>query len=289
MKKEIIFRELKRLDWTLYFLSITITLIALVYNGFISTNEQPFYLNDATVWYPHKEHDTVPFIFVILFGVASFFCVFVVEFLLSTNKQIGFWIALRFFLNFGAILALSTNFNEIIKNYVGELRPDFGSRCLNTNFPLEVYNNTVITSSTECISENNSAYQSTFLDARHSFLSGHSLASFSIATLVSLYVIWKLFDLKCEKKRMFFRPLCLIVSTLVTGFACFVASSRVVDYKHHPWDVIGGGAFGAFFSAVLFGYTLIDLYQTLIPLRDNSNSAIHSTNSNDDVDMTNFE
>lgn len=42
-----------------------------------------------------------------------------------------------------------------------------------------------------------------------------------------------------------------LVQLLCLSFACYCGSSRVMDYRHHVWDVLAGSCVGIFFG--IFG------------------------------------
>ena len=73
-------------------------------------------------------------------------------------------------------------------------------------------------------------------DAKMSFVSGHASFAWQSATFIVLYLQaklisnsrWKRFHLVIP----FFQVVCII-------FAYFTSLSRVMDYMHHPADVIG--------------------------------------------------
>lgn len=142
-----------------------------------------------------------------------------------------------------ALVGLSTN---VIKNYVGYLRPVFYELCQpNDDF-------------SECTSDEDSS-----LDGRKSFPSGHASLAFSGMTLLTMYLLRK-FGVYSE----LYKPQTTITTTdgasvmvpkpppprwrkaisviclAPMAVACFVAASRVHDNKHFPADVVGGAVLG---------------------------------------------
>ena len=283
--KDEVKKRIKEMDWALYFLAIILFISSILCTFWISPRNQPFFVNDSSVWYPYNEYSTVPDIIVWIFGISCFFIIFLLEFLLSNNRKVSFWIGLRFFLNFLSVLCITSFSNTLIKNYVGELRPDFAVRCFGTyeDIPPIQYSGITITSSEQCISQDNNLFSSSFRTGRQSFLSGHAASSFSISTSLSLYLLWKIYDSR-GKYGPFFNQMLILLLFIVTSFATFVGCSRIVDNKHHPWDVVGGAAYGALLSTLFFIYTMIVFYEQLFPARD-VNFTTHNANSDHEMDV----
>lgn len=143
-----------------------------------------------------------------------------------------------YFVAFG-ITFLAT---DMLKAYVGYLRPIFYQLCQ----PDENYE--------YCTAQGASN------SMRLSFPSGHASESFCGLTLLALFLHTR-FGIPSVKKTIqklpdgtvAIRPagpchrprLLSILSLLPLALACFVASSRIVDNKHFPADVVGGALLGA--------------------------------------------
>jgi len=119
------------------------------------------------------------------------------------------------------------------KNAIGKPRPDLIDRCqprdLSDPQPFGLSNFTICTQTD----------QSILNDGFKSFPSGHSSTSFSGLFFLSLYLAGKLHitDSKGEVWRV------IIVAIPVLG-AGLIAGSRIMDARHHPFDVISGSLLG---------------------------------------------
>lgn len=146
-------------------------------------------------------------------------------------------------------LSLNSFTTELIKNYVGYLRPEFYDVCE----PSVDYQT--------CIADGPHA-----VDARKSFPSGHASISMCSLLLLTLYVnsrfgfpeyhrqlLLKKQQLQQqhyrEEKILAYHPAVYrfisILSLIPTALALFVAVSRVRDNRHFPADVVGGSVLGA--------------------------------------------
>jgi len=126
---------------------------------------------------------------------------------------------------------------NVLKNYVGYLRPNFYDLC---GFD------------SETISCDNEHYD----DARKSFPSGHSGLTFCTMTLLTLYLM-RLFGVgglfyrqnRSDGTQTITKPCALhrfnaVLCLVPMSIAFLVAASRVVDNYHHPADVVGGSVIG---------------------------------------------
>jgi len=119
------------------------------------------------------------------------------------------------------------------KNAIGKPRPDLIDRCkpsvLADPEPFGLSNSTI------CTQTNKSILNDGFM----SFPSGHSSTSFSGLFYLSLYLAGKLHVL--DAKGEVWRVLIVIIPTLGAGL---IAGSRIMDARHHPFDVISGSLLG---------------------------------------------
>ena len=145
---------------------------------------------------------------------------------------------------------------NIIKNYVGYLRPSFYDLC----DPDDNYQ--------ECTASGSD-------DARKSFPSGHSSYSFCGLTLLTLYLLARFgvysgsavvqespdgTILMEYRKPARIKKLYSVLSLIPMAVATFVAASRVVDNKHHPADVVGGAVLGTSMSLFVHGLWYVDIF-----------------------------
>ena len=151
------------------------------------------------------------------------------------------------------LTGLTTN---IIKNYVGYLRPVFYDLCE----PNADYQ--------ECTASDSN-------DARKSFPSGHSSFSFCGLTLLTLYLLAR-FGVYSDsavvrespdgtilmeyRKPPRIKKLFSVLSLAPMAAATFVAASRVADNKHHPADVVGGAVLGTAMAWFVHGLWYVDVF-----------------------------
>lgn len=122
---------------------------------------------------------------------------------------------------------------NILKNYIGYLRPNFYNRCSFTEDTLMC---------------NDSEEEE---KARLSFPSGHSSLSFCGMTIFTLYLL-RVFGVGGVNEKLLrpnsISPVARRVSSvlcLLPMLVCiFVAGTRVHDNYHHPVDVVGGALIG---------------------------------------------
>ncbi|KAL3855315.1 hypothetical protein ACJMK2_014531 [Sinanodonta woodiana] len=139
---------------------------------------------------------------------------------------------------------------EIGKLVVGRLRPHFFDVCKPDYSKLE------------CVRNNISVYVDVgdqyctgtdvalMIDARKSFPSNHASAVFFGFTYFIIYLqvrfIWTRVHL--------FRPL---LQALFMGVALYIGLSRVMDYKHHWSDVLGGAVLGIIVAVLIVRFVSI--------------------------------
>lgn len=138
--------------------------------------------------------------------------------------------------------ALSIVPTDLLKVWIGELRPDFFSRC--------------------AYSEDSEICKPFFHnprlmeDGRKSFPSGHSSTSFAGLGFLSLWIAGRngAYAIGGDGLRaagpLQSRLLRCAVASVWLFVALWVAISRIEDHRHHPRDVIAGGLIG-FVSAVV--------------------------------------
>ena len=137
---------------------------------------------------------------------------------------------LGLFLAEGAALVITGS----LKSLCGKPRPDLISRCR----PFEgaadppvfgLSNRTICTETDEAI----------MADGFRSFPSGHSSSAFAGLFYLSLYLAAKLHVL--DQRGEVWRTFIVLIPTLA---ASCVAMSRIMDARHHPFDVLFGSAMG---------------------------------------------
>ncbi|XP_076912297.1 putative lipid phosphate phosphatase 3, chloroplastic [Bidens hawaiensis] len=115
---------------------------------------------------------------------------------------------------------------EAIKDAVGRPRPDFFWRCFPDGKDIyDRWGDVICHGDIDVIRQ-----------GHKSFPSGHSSWSFSGLGFLSLYLSGKI---KAFDREGHAAKLCIVFLPILV--ACFVAISRVDNYRHHWQDVIGGG------------------------------------------------
>jgi diacylglycerol diphosphate phosphatase / phosphatidate phosphatase len=154
-----------------------------------------------------------------------------------------------FFITAGITTAIVT---ETLKNLVGRYRPDWLDRCLPAVPGTVIIDAWGATSSENppCTNEDISA--SKLDDGMKSFPSGHSSTAFSLGTVVAAHAGWWMLGSGGREARPtpIMATLLELWMALQISWAIGVASSRVMDNKHHVGDVVGGGLIGVLFGAL---------------------------------------
>lgn len=136
-------------------------------------------------------------------------------------------------------MSLNLLATEVLKLYVGYLRPIFYDLCQ----PDEDFET--------CTAETSDS-------KRKSFPSGHASTSFCGLLLFSLYIRKRLGMERWRKDpsaySVYRARAWSIVSLLPLALALFIASSRIVDNKHFPADVVGGALLGG--ATAVFAHDL---------------------------------
>ncbi|KAJ4374144.1 hypothetical protein N0V83_002885 [Neocucurbitaria cava] len=137
-------------------------------------------------------------------------------------------------LGLGLSVGAAFTITGALKNAIGKPRPDLISRCLidaakidKTEYALQTIN--------ICTQTDNYILQ----DGFKSFPSGHSSVSFAGLFYLSIYLAGKLhvLDAKGEVWRTFIVMVPALGAALITG-------TRIMDARHHPFDVISGALLG---------------------------------------------
>lgn len=135
---------------------------------------------------------------------------------------------------------------ETIKRLVGRLRPDFLSRCFDTQDSytlIQLANSFRDDTPPLCAGreggESTRARTEQLRDGRMSFPSEHSGTAFAIFMVMALFDFYHIKGMKGYGAEALVFPLFLLLVPLV------VSVSRVSDYRHHPSDVFAGVAIGA--------------------------------------------
>ncbi|KAL8872505.1 MAG: hypothetical protein Q9174_001876 [Haloplaca sp. 1 TL-2023] len=121
-----------------------------------------------------------------------------------------------------------------LKNAAGKPRPDLIDRCqpLPGSADRLVYG---LSNSTICTQSNNKILK----DGFRSFPSGHSSSAFAGLFYLSIYLAAKMHVL--DNRGEVWKTFIVLIPTLA---AALIAISRIMDARHHPFDVISGSLLG---------------------------------------------
>ncbi|KAF1939120.1 lipid phosphate phosphatase-like protein 1 [Clathrospora elynae] len=141
-------------------------------------------------------------------------------------------------LGLGLSVGAAFTITGALKNAIGKPRPDLIDRC-KINQDMIDHTLYALQNSTICTQTDNYIMQ----DGFKSFPSGHSSVSFAGLFYLSIYLAGKLhvLDAKGEVWRTFLVMVPALGAALITG-------TRIMDARHHPFDVISGALLGILVS-----------------------------------------
>lgn len=134
-------------------------------------------------------------------------------------------------------IGLSEFTTQMVKMYVGRLRPNFYDLCKFNSENLEC-----------------TASDSHIMESRSSFPSGHSSLSAAGMGVLVWFLLGRanLGQNMNGKKKNRNPKLSAMVALLPLAWSLFVASSRLVDNWHHPSDIVAGLCLGLFFPSLVY-------------------------------------
>lgn len=237
-----------------------VILIALVAGFFILDLAEPFHqhfsLQNYNLQYPFAVNERVPMALAILIsgGLPILFIAFytlVIDGIFSHNKDSASaagrrklwarytWRERLWELNcgiLGLVLSQAAAFviTAALKNACGKPRPDLIARCLPRPGSVDppVFG---LSDSSICTQPDHAILK----DGFRSFPSGHSSAAFAGLFYLSLYLSGKLHIM--DNRGEVWKTVIVMVPSLG---AALIAISRIVDARHHPFDVIAGSLLG---------------------------------------------
>ena len=210
---------------------------------------QPFALQNYAIQYPYAVHERIPIHVALILSaglpiLTIAFYTLVLDGLFSRRRRGNGWGNVYKFqdrlweLNCGILglfLAQGAAFviTGTLKNLCGKPRPDLIDRCQprpgNVDPPTGLSNITICTQTSVAI----------LTDGFRSFPSGHSSSSFAGLFYLSLYLAGKHHVL--DQRGEVWRIVIVLIPTL--GASC-IATSRIMDARHHPFDVLFGSTLG---------------------------------------------
>jgi diacylglycerol diphosphate phosphatase/phosphatidate phosphatase len=212
---------------------------------------QPFSLNNASLQYPYADPERIPIWLALVIsglfpGIAIAVYTLFLDGLFSHHRRTTrartkytFWDRL-WELNCGWLgLLLSQGAAFVItgslKNLIGKPRPDIIARCKPDQAKVDALAVFTLATKALCTEKDEHIMQ----DGFRSFPSGHSSSSFAGLFYLSLYLAAKLHVL--DQRGEVWRTFIVLVPTLA---ASCVAGSRIMDARHHPFDVLFGSLLG---------------------------------------------
>lgn len=253
------------------------TLMLLLYRGILHHRSdgfhQQFTLNDPSIQHPHTDNQRVPeHLLTLLSVVLPISCIIFCSMLLKQR-----WARLNMgLLGFAMTIVITGCITELGKNLVGRPRPDFLARCKPTQSSIQSSKyHSLLVDYTICSTPITSH---TLADGFKSFPSGHSSMAFSGLTFLAWYIrgfftaiMRKLtcvvyeqvpdeepirleegLDREAEEV-----PQHLVLSSLVLPLvpvilAAYISVSRLMDYRHHPTDILAGTILGASVATAVY-------------------------------------
>jgi diacylglycerol diphosphate phosphatase / phosphatidate phosphatase len=231
------------------------SILAIIYSAIdriVKPFNQPFSLKNYTIQYPFAVKERIPIPVALV--ISAMFPIFVIALYTLVidgifshqRKETGagwtkvyrlkdrLWELncgiLGLFLAHGAAFVITGT----LKNLGGKPRPDLIARCQPILGSVDA---AVFGLSTAAICTQTDA--AIMADGFRSFPSGHSSSSFAGLSYLSLYLAAKLHVL--DNRGEVWRTVVVLIPTMA---ASCVAMSRIMDARHHPFDVLFGSALG---------------------------------------------
>jgi len=146
----------------------------------------------------------------------------------------------------GETLGVALLVTNIIKSWIGRLRPDFFAWCNYKGYSAAINSGNFTDYLLDTVPGQLGDYQYCeydIPDSRYSFPSGHSSVSFCGLAFLSLFLLHIISGVKFRHHNME-KAIRFLIIFIPLFSAALVAASRVVDYKHHVDDTIWGALIG---------------------------------------------
>ncbi|KAF2109311.1 lipid phosphate phosphatase-like protein 1 [Lophiotrema nucula] len=244
-----------------------VIIVVLIVTFYIIDKIPPFYqhfsLDNYTLHYPFAEHERIPVFELCLIAVAAPAAIIavytlVIDGLFSHQKSMPssgrlrritgryrfkdrLWELNCGILGLGVAVGAAFTITGALKNAIGKPRPDLIARCqvdpkkYDEWFNLQGVQKLVLVTHDICTQTDKAKLN----DGFKSFPSGHSSTAFAGLFYLSLYLAAKMHVL--DSKGEVWKTFVVMVPTLA---AALVAGSRIMDARHHPFDVITGSMLG---------------------------------------------
>lgn len=265
------------IDWVALLVLLFVTsLMGLGQFGY----RQQFRLGDPTIQHPYAEHERVPDA---LLAILSMLIPFVGVLLLSVAHTRPWARMNSAALGLLLTLSLTGALTNLLKSWVGRPRPDLLDRCKPHTVPVldpHVYHSEYVDDSICTVPRHSFVLD----DGFRSFPSGHSSSSFAGLVYLALCIRAALISVvhrvtssyaytaaptdgagedSVETNRRLPPPddpitpvaFSVVLPLIPVAVAAYVAVSRVMDYRHHPTDVLAGATLGTAIALVVYRAT----------------------------------
>lgn len=237
-------------DWLIIAVVIAVSVVV----GGLSGHRQQFSLSDDSIKYEYTGGSTISSLnLVILSAVLPAVKILglVIFFKLkqeqgnSRNRYPELLHAINIsWLGLALSISLAQIFTNALKVTIGRPRPDMLARCVPGQGAADptAYS---LSNSSICTQTDSSLLN----DGFRSFPSGHSSMAFSGLAYLAFFTAWRLSLL--DRKGYVWK--CFVV-TVPLLLASFIAASRILDNRHHAFDVLFGSALGIVTSLFAFQF-----------------------------------
>ncbi|XP_053694887.1 putative phosphatidate phosphatase [Sabethes cyaneus] len=203
-----------------------------------------YYCDDRSIQRPYTG-DTITAWMIVISGFVPFFLIWLAELLFyfptmtetstadapNTKYKGSFYQAVYWFCKYFRGLIIKLLIVDFLKIFAGEHRPHFIDTCR----PDAVCTGNEFISTYTCTNTDDSLY---FIrDASKSFPSGHS----SISVYEAVFMVWYLHRRVPKLRSLMALPLAQFTIAL---WGMFCPLSRILDNRHHWWDVLAGAIIG---------------------------------------------
>lgn len=236
-----------------------------------------YYCDDRSIQHPFNG-DTIATTVLLISGIIPLFLIWITELIFysplwtlcpkseaPSTRCSGSWRQCwHWFKKYARGLILKLLIVDIVKIFAGEHRPHFIDTCR----PDVICEGNEFVTTYTCT---NTDYRPYFIrDASKSFPSGHS----SVSVYSSIFMIWYLQKRTPRMNSVMALPLC---QALVAVWGIFCPMSRIIDNRHHWWDVLAGSIIGAVAAGLTCIFSCHNFDRTKLKT-DQSNHKEHDIN-----------
>lgn len=261
-------------NWTVFFdIVTTIAVITLVvfceFGSFPQVVQRGYYCDDRSIQRSFTG-DTVATGVIIASGFVPLFLIWLTELIFYSptssfaysrskgpnSRWFTSWLeSWHWSRKYGKGLIIKLLIVDIMKTFSGEHRPHFLETCL----PDIICEGNEYVSSYTCT---NTEFRPYFIrDASKSFPSGHS----SVSVYGSIFMIWYLQKRIPKMTSLVALPLCQIAAAT---WGIFCSFSRIIDNRHHWWDVLAGAFIGVVAASMTCYFSCHNFDRTKLKIKE---------------------